>query len=74
MSEATRSSQHVWLIGFPNDIIPGAKLPNGRDVMHFVIQYREQRSSIIGDSAHATYRELFKIWERCGIPVVQGCH
>ena len=36
MAAKTRSSQHVWLIGFPSDNINGAKLPSGRDVMHFL--------------------------------------
>ena len=34
MAAKTRSSQHVWLIGFPSDKVNGAKLPSGRDVMH----------------------------------------
>ena len=35
MAAKTRSSQHVWLIGFPSDKIIGTKLPSRRDVMRF---------------------------------------
>ena len=68
MAAKTRSSQHVWLIGFPSDKINGAKLPSGRDVMHFLIKHRENKCTI-RESANTTYDELIKIWDQCRIPV-----
>ena len=68
MAAKTRSSQHVWLIGFPTDGILGSKLPSGRDVLRFFIQHREHKCTI-RESAHATYDELIKIWNRCRLPV-----
>ena len=62
MAAKTRRTEHVWLIGFPTDGILGSKLPSGRDVMRF-------SSSIENISAHATYDELIKIWNRCRLPV-----
>ena len=68
MAAKTRSSQHVWLIGFPTDKIIGAKLPSGRDVMRFFIKHRENKCTT-RESAHTTYDELIKIWDQCRIPV-----
>ena len=68
MAAKPRSSQHVWLIGFPSDKINGAKLPSGRDVMHFLIKHRENKCTI-RENAHTTYDELIKIWDQCRIPV-----
>eukprot|EP00800_Vazella_pourtalesii_P013201 TRINITY_DN311_c0_g1_i1.p1 TRINITY_DN311_c0_g1~~TRINITY_DN311_c0_g1_i1.p1 ORF type:complete len:166 (+),score=6.08 TRINITY_DN311_c0_g1_i1:345-842(+) len=68
MAAESRSSQNVWLIGFPSDKIIGAKLPSGRDAMRFFIKHRENRCTI-RESAHTTYDELIKIWDQCRIPV-----
>ena len=68
MAAKTRSSQHVWLIGFTTYKVIGAKFPCGRDIKRFCIKHRENKCTtrVI---AHTTYDELIKIWDQCRIPV-----
>src|SRR6476469_1228532 len=68
-SISTRSKDFVWLIGHPCEIITGARLPSGRDVMKNFIFYHRKHNLTIADSAQRVYDQLLPFWLKSRLPV-----
>lgn len=73
-SLVTRSSDNVWLIGHPTDVLLGARLPSGRDVLQNFVYYHITKKMTVTDSAHEVYNQLVPFWEKSHLPVRQKHH
>lgn len=74
MASSTRSSDNVWLIGFPREQITGARLPSGRDIMTNFIFYHKSEKMTIRDSACQVYEQVIPFWEKARLPVRKKQH
>src|ERR1043165_3945820 len=70
----TRSKDNTWLIGHPIEIITGAHLPSGRDVMKNFLYYHRLNKLTIDESARHVYEQLLPFWLKSRIPVRQKGH
>jgi hypothetical protein len=73
-SLVTRSSDNVWLIGHPTDILLGARLPSGRDVLQNFVYYHITKKMTVTDSAHEVHDQLVPFWAKSHLSVRQKHH
>lgn len=74
MAKPTRSSNYVWLIGYPAESITGSRLPSGRDVItNFIYSHRTKKLTI-SDSAILVYNNIVPFWEKSRLPMRQKQH
>lgn len=74
MAKPTRSSNYVWLIGYPTESITGSRLPSGRDVMANFIYFHRTRKLSISDSAVLVYNNIVPFWEKSRLPIRHKQH
>ncbi|CAH0562945.1 unnamed protein product [Brassicogethes aeneus] len=73
-TKSTRSSDNIWLIGHANEIISGARLPSGRDVMRNFVFYHRSQKLTIRDSAELVHNQLVPFWIKSRLPIRQKYH
>jgi hypothetical protein len=71
---ATRSKDHVFLIGYPLKQLTGARLPSGRDVMQNFIYHHRCLKQAINDSAQNVYHQLIPFWLKSALPTRRKDH
>lgn len=70
----TRSADNVWLIGFPDESLCGARLPSGRDVMQNFAHYHSKLKMTNNESASKVYDQLIPFWLKSRLPTRQKQH
>lgn len=73
-TKTTRSTDTVWLLGFPCENISGARLPSGLDVMRNFLFYHRTRKLSISKSAKCVYDQLVPFWVKSRLPIIQQKH
>jgi hypothetical protein len=66
---STRSRDIVWLIGHPCDMITGARLPSGRDIMRNFVYYHRQQKLTVAENAQRVFDKLLPFWMKSRLPV-----
>ena len=70
----SRSTDKVWLIGYPKETLSGARLPSGHDVMRNFVYYHRTPKLTISDSALHVYEQLVPFWLKSRLPIKQKKH
>ena len=68
-SKSTRSTDNIWLLGHPCDILRGARLPSGREVLKNLMYYHRKQKMTISASAQRVYDNLMLFWLKSRLPV-----
>ena len=73
-STLTRSKANIWLIGHPTQIITGARLPSGRDVMKNFAHHHRICKLTIAESSKRVYDLLLPFWLKSRLPIRDKSH
>ena len=70
----TRKRDDVWLIGFPMELICGARLPSGRDVMRNFVHFHRSEKMTVRESACKVFEQVAVFWQKSRLPIRQKYH
>ena len=68
-STSTRSKDIIWLIGHPCELITGARLPSGREVMKNFVYYHRVKKQTLSNSAKSVCDQLVPFWMKSRLPI-----
>lgn len=70
----TRSTDSIWLIGYPLTEITGSRLPSGLDVMRNFVYYHRHQKLTIKESAEEVYGQVMTFWSKSRLPTREKHH
>ena len=74
LARSSRSSDHIWLIGYPTETLTGARLPSGHDVIRNFMHYHHSQKLTVSESAKHVYDQLMPSWIKSRLPTRQKHH
>lgn len=74
LTKTTRSSNYVWLFGYPTESITGSRLPSGRDVLTNYIYFHHTKKLSISDSAVVVRSDILPFSEKSRLPIKHKQH
>ena len=71
---AKRSRETLWLIGYPEKEITGARLPSKRNVLENFFLHLNNGQMTRADAAKKTIETVLPFWEKAGVPTRDISH
>jgi hypothetical protein len=70
----TRSNTNIYLIGYTNDTITGARLPSQKQTLQLLFHYLKSEKKTLRESCHVTIAKVAEFWRKANLPTTNMQH